>query len=237
MAGLRLHCAPLGIDRDGDRLALSRLTSLPARRRIVITRSSSAFRSSAWLCSRMARRSPLIRFRLRSSGSATFRGAAERRWGTSRSRRRSAAAHRAAPFSRDRQRTGEIVAPDRPGRDPIVTRILWLRGLEAAKCARLLPLHLHPRHAGGAEHRPAGQLRLHSDALRDVIELFDVVGDRSAVTIDNAPLEALVPALAVVDRCERQFRQAVRRTSRYGQLPRCCCAVGAARAAPCPRRP
>src|SRR5436309_14192860 len=32
---------------------------------------------------------------------------------------------------KDRLRTGEIVAPDSPGRDPIVTRILWLRGLEA----------------------------------------------------------------------------------------------------------
>ncbi|PYL39805.1 MAG: hypothetical protein DMF36_04420, partial [Verrucomicrobia bacterium] len=32
---------------------------------------------------------------------------------------------------KDRLRTGEVVAPDSPGRDPIVTRILWLRGLEA----------------------------------------------------------------------------------------------------------
>src|SRR6266516_953456 len=31
---------------------------------------------------------------------------------------------------KDRRRTGEIVLPDSPGRDPIVTRILWLRGLE-----------------------------------------------------------------------------------------------------------
>src|SRR5438552_11919796 len=32
---------------------------------------------------------------------------------------------------KDRRRTGEIVAPDSPGRDPIVTRIIWLRGPEA----------------------------------------------------------------------------------------------------------
>jgi hypothetical protein len=32
---------------------------------------------------------------------------------------------------KDRVRTGEIVAPNSPGRDPIVTRILWLRGREA----------------------------------------------------------------------------------------------------------
>ena len=32
---------------------------------------------------------------------------------------------------KDRRPTGEILVPDAPGRDPIVTRILWLRGLEA----------------------------------------------------------------------------------------------------------
>src|SRR5438046_7057372 len=32
---------------------------------------------------------------------------------------------------KDRRRTGEIVLPNSPGRDPIVTRILWLRGREA----------------------------------------------------------------------------------------------------------
>src|SRR5688572_16958410 len=32
---------------------------------------------------------------------------------------------------KSRKPTGEIVPVDAPGRDPIVTRILWLRGLEA----------------------------------------------------------------------------------------------------------
>src|SRR6266436_10036916 len=32
---------------------------------------------------------------------------------------------------KDRLRTGEIIQANAPGRDPIVTRILWLRGLEA----------------------------------------------------------------------------------------------------------
>src|SRR5437660_1152748 len=31
---------------------------------------------------------------------------------------------------KDRRRTGEVVPPDAPGRDPIVSRILWLRGRE-----------------------------------------------------------------------------------------------------------
>src|SRR6201987_5034522 len=32
---------------------------------------------------------------------------------------------------KDRRRTGEVVLANSPGRDPIVTRILWLRGLES----------------------------------------------------------------------------------------------------------
>src|SRR5438094_615183 len=32
---------------------------------------------------------------------------------------------------KDRRRTGEIIQANAPGRDPIVTRILWLRGVEA----------------------------------------------------------------------------------------------------------
>ena len=66
---------------------------------------------------------------------------------------------------KDRRRTGEILPPDAPGRDPIVTRILWLRGREAQNANALWPLHLHSRHARGAEHRHAGELRLRPDAF------------------------------------------------------------------------
>src|SRR5207245_9109321 len=31
----------------------------------------------------------------------------------------------------NRRFTGEILAPNAPGRDPVITRIIWLRGLEA----------------------------------------------------------------------------------------------------------
>src|SRR5260370_23960990 len=31
----------------------------------------------------------------------------------------------------NRRFTGEILAPNPPGRDPVITRIIWLRGLEA----------------------------------------------------------------------------------------------------------
>jgi lipoprotein-anchoring transpeptidase ErfK/SrfK len=96
---------------------------------------------------------------------------------------------------KDRRRTGEIVAPDSPGRDPIVTRILWLRGLEAQNANALTrDIYIH----GTPEERrigtPAsyGCVRMRSS---DIIQLYDIVGTGASVTIVNAPLGAAVPSL------------------------------------------
>lgn len=97
---------------------------------------------------------------------------------------------------KSRRRTGEILPPDAPGRDPIVTRILWLRGREAQNrnaYGRYIYIH------GTAEERSIGRpasygcIRMRS---RDVAQLYDVVGWGARVSIVNAPLAAVVPALA-----------------------------------------
>jgi lipoprotein-anchoring transpeptidase ErfK/SrfK len=97
---------------------------------------------------------------------------------------------------KDRRPTGEILVPDAPGRDPIVTRILWLRGLEAQNAnayGRYIYIH------GTAEERNIGKrasygcIRMRS---RDVIQLYDVVGWGARVTILDAPLSAAVPTAA-----------------------------------------
>ena len=97
---------------------------------------------------------------------------------------------------KDRRRTGEVLVPDAPGRDPIVTRILWLKGLEpqnANAYGRYIYIH------GTAEERNIGKpasygcVRMRS---RDVIRLYDIVGEGARVSIVNAPLVAAVPALA-----------------------------------------
>jgi len=99
---------------------------------------------------------------------------------------------------KSRRRTGEILSPDAPGRDPIVTRILWLRGLEARNAnaySRYICIH------GTAEERTIGTpasygcIRMRS---RDVIQLYQAVGFGARVTIADAPLTALIPALAPV---------------------------------------
>jgi len=94
---------------------------------------------------------------------------------------------------KDRRPTGEVLAPDAPGRDPIVSRILWLRGLEAQNAnayGRYIYIH------GTAEERNIGKrasygcIRMRS---RDVIQLYDIIGWGAKVTILDAPLSAAVP--------------------------------------------
>jgi len=97
---------------------------------------------------------------------------------------------------KDRKRTGEILEPDAPGRDPIVTRILWLRGREAQNAnaySRYIYIHGTPEERNIGKRASFGCIRMRS---RDVIQLYDIVGPRARVTILNEPLEAMVPAAA-----------------------------------------
>jgi lipoprotein-anchoring transpeptidase ErfK/SrfK len=76
---------------------------------------------------------------------------------------------------KNRLPTGEIVAVDAPGRDPIVSRVIWLRGMETQNhAARDRCIYIH----GTSEERrigtPAsfGCIRMRS---RDIIDLYDHV--------------------------------------------------------------
>jgi lipoprotein-anchoring transpeptidase ErfK/SrfK len=104
---------------------------------------------------------------------------------------------------KDRRPTGEILVPDAPGRDPIVTRILWLRGLEAQNAnayGRYIYIHGTPEERNIGTRASFGCIRMRS---RDVIQLFDIVGPRARVTILNQPLAAMVPALNPSQPAER----------------------------------
>jgi lipoprotein-anchoring transpeptidase ErfK/SrfK len=99
---------------------------------------------------------------------------------------------------KDRRWTGEIVPPDAPGRDIIVTRILWLKGEEAQNAraySRYIYIHGTPEERNIGLPVSYGCIRMRS---RDVIELFDIVGTGAQVEIENAPLESLVPGLKPV---------------------------------------
>ena len=97
---------------------------------------------------------------------------------------------------KDRRPTGEVLPPDAPGRDPIVTRILWLRGLESQNAnafSRYIYIHGTPEERNIGRPASYGCIRMRS---HDVIQLYDVVGWGAKVTIVNQPLEAVVPVMS-----------------------------------------
>lgn len=88
-----------------------------------------------------------------------------------------------------RVRTGEILRPNARGRDPIVTRILWLRGLEKAN-ARAFErgIYIHGTPVERLIGRPAsyGCIRMRS---RDVASLFGAVNVGTKIMVANAHLD------------------------------------------------
>jgi hypothetical protein len=84
--------------------------------------------------------------------------------------------------------TGEILRPNSPGRDPIVTRILHLRGLDASN-ARAFDrgIYIHGTPEEWKIGRPAsyGCIRMRS---RDVVRVFDTVAVGTKIEIVDAPL-------------------------------------------------
>jgi lipoprotein-anchoring transpeptidase ErfK/SrfK len=84
--------------------------------------------------------------------------------------------------------TGEILRPNAPGRDPIVTRILWLRGLEkrnARAFARNIYIHGTPEERLLGRPASYGCIRMRS---RDVAQLFAAVGVGTKIEVANERL-------------------------------------------------
>jgi len=84
--------------------------------------------------------------------------------------------------------TGEILRPNAPGRDPIVTRILHLRGLDAGN-ARAFErgIYIHGTTEEFKIGRPAsyGCIRMRS---RDIVQVFDEVPVGTRIEIVDVPL-------------------------------------------------
>src|SRR6476619_591852 len=113
----------------------------------------------------------------------------------------------------NRRFTGEILQPNAPGRDPIVTRIIWLRGLEAANAhaySRGIYIHGTPQEKNVGRPASYGCIRMRSS---DVTELYaqlpvgaivQITSDHlpklsraARSTLVSAPSSALVPTHAV----------------------------------------
>ena len=101
---------------------------------------------------------------------------------------------------KSRRFTGEVLKPNAPGRDPIVTRILHLRGLEAQNArAYGRGIYIHGTPQEKLIGRPAsfGCIRMRS---RDVVKLFNAVPVGARVEIVNAPVSRALREMAVARR-------------------------------------
>jgi len=106
---------------------------------------------------------------------------------------------------KDQRQTGEILRPDTPGRDPIVSRILWLKGLEPANrnaFSRYIYIHGTAEEARIGTPASFGCIRMRS---ADVIQLYDIVGigaqvDITPQTLAQATSLPIDPAAAPIPR-------------------------------------
>jgi len=95
---------------------------------------------------------------------------------------------------RNRNATGEIVNANAPGRDAIVTRVIWLRGMDGTTAhARDRCIYIH----GTAEERLIGRrasygcIRMRS---KDIIALYSLIHVGDHVRISDKPLTTFLPS-------------------------------------------
>jgi lipoprotein-anchoring transpeptidase ErfK/SrfK len=84
---------------------------------------------------------------------------------------------------KSRRRTGEVLRPDAPGRDPIVTRIIWLKGLEPQNrhaFSRCIYIHGTPEERNVGHPASFGCVRMRSS---DVLRVFNSIGVGASVDI------------------------------------------------------
>lgn len=94
---------------------------------------------------------------------------------------------------KSRHPTGEVLKPNAPGRDPIVTRIMWLRGLEDRNknaYSRCIYIHGTPEEINIGKPVSYGCIRMKS---KDVMEVFNVVGIGFRLFIEQGALPKRVP--------------------------------------------
>ena len=102
---------------------------------------------------------------------------------------------------KNRRPTGEIVKPNMPGRDPVVTRILWLKGAESRNrnaYRRSIYIHGTPEERRLGSPASYGCIRMGS---RDMADLYKRVGCGADVfvirgSIQSKPSQPAAPSLA-----------------------------------------
>src|SRR5258705_789245 len=95
----------------------------------------------------------------------------------------------------NRRLTGEVLQPNAPGRDPVITRIIWLRGLEAQNAhayQRCIYIHGTPQEKTIGQPASYGCIRMKSS---DITALYDRVplGTLVQITPEHLPKVANTP--------------------------------------------
>ena len=90
---------------------------------------------------------------------------------------------------KSRRRTGEVIAPNAPGRDPVVTRIMWLTGTEQRNqntYRRTIYIHGTPEERRLGSPASYGCIRMGS---RDVADLYKRIGTGADVFVIRGSIE------------------------------------------------
>jgi lipoprotein-anchoring transpeptidase ErfK/SrfK len=95
-----------------------------------------------------------------------------------------------------RRYTGEVLSANAPGRDPIVSRIIWLRGLDYANrnaFHRCIYIHGTPQEDTLGRKASYGCIRMRSS---DVVEIFNWITIGTGVAVLDKPISRGVKELA-----------------------------------------
>ncbi|QTN34294.1 L,D-transpeptidase [Akkermansiaceae bacterium] len=90
---------------------------------------------------------------------------------------------------KSRRPTGEVLKPNAPGRDPIVSRILWLTGTQSENrnaFRRYIYIHGTPEHSRLGSPASYGCIRM---GCKDVVDLYNRVGTGADVYVIRGPLK------------------------------------------------
>lgn len=107
-----------------------------------------------------------------------------------------------------RRPTGEVLPPNAPGRDPVVTRILWLDGLELHNSnafSRCIYIHGTPQESLIGTPASYGCIRMRS---ADVQRLYELVGRGARVIITEEPLPSR-PGVSRINQDKYRLRKKV----------------------------
>jgi hypothetical protein len=122
----------------------------------------------------------------------------------------------------NRRFTGEVLQPNAPGRDPVTTRIIWLRGLEAQNAhafQRCIYIHGTPQEKTIGRPASYGCIRMKSSDVADLYNrvpvgaVVQIIPDRLPKTVQALPVQLTHTLVAATEPPQTQ-------TDNRGRLPK-----------------